>query len=357
MITSNKVIKFLFYLLTAIIILFAIFFYKSVISHFVFALLFVFLFNPFIGIIERLGIKRTYAVILFYLFFFVNVVLIANVFIPTLTKQFKSFLAFFSNTLGQTNLEFSQLPYLAKFESFYDKIQLLFPFFDIDDLKNNLVDYLGNLMQRIPNMLVSYTGNLFKLVTYLISVPIVSFFILKDHVFIKKSLYSLIPNKYFEISIIIIDKIKDTIGTYLRALLLEMLIVSTLCSIILTALNIRYGIIIGIMAGVLNVVPYLGPFTGFVVAGLTVYLADGFTFKLILTLVCMIGANMVDNTMIYPLVMGSKTKIHPSVILLSVLAGGLTFGLIGMLLAVPTIFLTTGVLKLLYKSLKDFEMI
>jgi predicted PurR-regulated permease PerM len=55
--------------------------------------------------------------------------------------------------------------------------------------------------------------------------------------------------------------------------------------------------------------------------------------------------------------MGNKTKIHPAVIILSVLAGGITFGLLGMLLAVPSVFLATGVLTLLYKSLKQFEII
>ena len=167
----------------------------------------------------------------------------------------------------------------------------------------------------------------------------------------------MIPNKYFEITIIILDNIKDTIGTYIRAIFTEMIILATLASIILSCLGIKFAILIGILTGVLNVIPYLGPFTGFVLGALTVIFTGGSTQLLLLTLLCMWLLNTLDNTVIYPLVMGKNTNIHPAIVILSVLAGGLTFGLIGMLLAVPTVFLVTTTITLLYKNLKQFEII
>jgi predicted PurR-regulated permease PerM len=355
---NNKAFKIIYIVFTAIVVCFGFYFYKSILSYLIIALFFVTIFNPLINLIERLGIKRTWAVLIFYVIFFLNIILLANVFIPKLLEQIKNFTAILMNFLNQEKLESTdQLTYLAKIQGIYEQLKALLPFVDFDNIKSNFLDKTISLVGKIPDLIISYSGNVFKIITYLISVPIISFFILKDQIFLKKKIYSLIPNKYFEISIIIIDKVKDTIGTYLRALLIEMCILSTLASIILSVLGIRFAILIGILSGVLNVIPYLGPFTGFVLGGLTVMLTGGSTTLLVLTLICMFGLNTMDNTIIYPLVMGNKTKIHPAVIILSVLAGGITFGLLGMLLAVPSVFLATGVLTLLYKSLKQFEII
>jgi predicted PurR-regulated permease PerM len=66
---------------------------------------------------------------------------------------------------------------------------------------------------------------------------------------------------------------------------------------------------------------------------------------------------ILDNAVIYPTVMGKNTKMHPIIIILTVIAGGIAFGLFGMMIAVPTLFLIKELVRLLYKNLKQFEII
>ena len=355
--TSNKLMKFLFYSFAIFIFIIAIYFYKTVISYLVLSVLFAVLFNPLVVLIEKVGIKRGVAVFIFFIILGINLVLIGNVFIPNLIKQLTSFATAYTNFIYQTNLDYNQLPYIANFQNIYEKIQEFLPFIDFESMADRFFERTAEWIEKIPNFLVSFSGSLVKVFTYFLAIPIVTFFLLKDHILLKKYFYSIVPNKYFEITVIIMDKIKETIGTYFRAVITEMCIISTLFSIALSILGVKFAVLLGISYGILNAIQYVGPVIGFTIAGLTVILTGGSTSLLITTLIVMFILNSFENMVIYPLVMGNKTKIHPAVIILSVLAGGFTLGFIGIILAVPTVFLLSTVIKLLYKSLKQFEMI
>jgi len=354
---KSKIVRTVYYLFALSVFIFGIIFYKSAFSYMLFALIFSFLFNPVITAIERLGIKRTWAVLIFFVVFFLNVYLIGSLLLPVLIRQIISFGDSLWVFINQQDLNLYQIPYWENIEIMMANIKDVLPFVDFDGMRNTIVEYLNSFIERIPSFIGALAGNVFRIITYLISVPIISFFILKDQVLLKKKFYALIPNKYFEISILLIDKIRDSVGTYIRAIFTEMVILATLTSIVLSILGIKFAVLIGILAGVLNIIPYLGPFTGFILAGLTVILTGGSTQQLLVTLLCMWLINTLDNSVIYPLVMGKNTNINPAIVILSVLAGGLTFGLIGMLLAVPTVFLLSTILSLLYRNLKQFEII
>ena len=354
---QNKILKIIFFLVLFTLLGLGFFFYKKVLLHFLLSLLFVFFANPIVNSIEQLGVKRTFAVLIFFVLFILSIFFLGSLIIPILTKQIRSFTQDYMNFISQENLDIFQLPYLANIQIIFDKIQNIFPFINFDNMINSLLERSNNFFERIPNIILGYTANVVKIFSYLFTIPIISFFILKDKVFIKKQLYGLIPNKYFEISVIIIDKIKGTIGIYLRALFIECSIVGILATIVLTSLGVSFGFLIGILAGIMNVIPYLGPTIGIFIGGLSVILSGGSLSLLVWTVIGMCLVQAVDNAFVYPLVMGKNTNIHPVVVLLSIVAGGISFGLIGMLLAVPTVFLVSVVLTLLYKSLKQFEFI
>jgi len=315
------------------------------------------LLHPLVVLIERIGIKRSLSVLIIFLMLGVNLVLIGNVFIPILIKQLSSFATIYTNFIFKTNLDLNHLPYIENFQSLYEKAQEFLPFIDFENISDRFFESSTEFIQKIPNYLISLSGNFVKIFTYLFAIPIITFFLLKDYVYIKKYFYTSVPNKYFEISVILIDKIKVSIGTYLRAIFIEMIIISTLFSVALSILGIKFAILVGISYGILNAVQYIGPFIGFTIGGLTVILTGGSSSTLISTLLLMFTLNVIDNSIIYPLIMGSKTKIHPIIIILSVIAGGFAFGFLGIILAVPTVFLLSTIIKSLYISLKQFDII
>jgi predicted PurR-regulated permease PerM len=101
----------------------------------------------------------------------------------------------------------------------------------------------------------------------------------------------------------------------------------------------------------------MGPLIGIILGVVTVILTGGSGNLIFFTILGMWCVQIIDNAFVYPLVMGKTTNLHPIIIVLTVTAGGISFGLFGMLLAVPTLFLIVTLFQVLYKNLKQFEII
>lgn len=335
----------------------SVYFYKNIISYVMISLIFVYFFNPVVGLFENLGISRLLAVLLLYVLIFSGLFFIAYFLIPILFRQLLSMATAFNDFISMKNLEIMQLPYLANLQSILEKLQQWFPFIDLGSIINKFKQLSNDFVKDIPSYLITYSGNIVNFLSYFITVPVISFFILKDQIYFRKSLFEMVPNRYFELVVLIIDKIDKTIGNYLRTLLIEVIIVGFMTSVVLSLLGVKYGILIGVMAGLFNAIPYLGPLSGVILACISVILTGKPMSTMIYTIFGMWGVQLIDNNVIYPLVMSKGTEIHPLYILLTVIAGGVTFGVIGMFVSVPALYLIRGVMQVLYKNLKDFEII
>jgi len=354
---KNRLAKAIYLLIALTITAFAVYFYQSVLTYFLLAALFSFIFNPLVSLIENLGIKRVFAVLIFYIIFFLNVYLLGSLFIPIIVKQINSFGTMYSNFIKQPDSDINQFKYLANISDIWENIKELFPFIDFDNVKAMLLEKSLVFIEKIPNIIISYSSNVFRLFSYMAFVPIISFFLLKDHIHLKNSIFSLIPNKYFEITLIIFDKINVTVGKYLRALIIQTSIILTLDCIVLTLVGVRFGLLVGFIAGILNMIPFLGPLIGIILGALTVVLTGGSAKMIIWTILGMWCVQLIDNSVVYPTIMGRNTNMPPVVIVLTVIAGSMTYGVLGMLLAVPTVFLTKELIRVVYKNLKQFDIL
>ena len=131
-----------------------------------------------------------------------------------------------------------------------------------------------------------------------------------------------------------LSEINQVLSTFVKGAMIDSLIIAFLSSVVLTALQVDYAVIIGLLDGVLNIIPYFGPFFGmlpaFAVAAVTAGPLHGMFAVFGLFVVQQIDANY-----IYPKVVGGSTGLHPLFVLLSVSLFGSFFGIGGMLLAVP----------------------
>jgi predicted PurR-regulated permease PerM len=114
-------------------------------------------------------------------------------------------------------------------------------------------------LTEILNSLVSFTGNIFITT---IAVFFISFFLLFDKGLIRRAVLSIVPNKYFELSVTAFDKIKILLSNYLNGLVLQMLSIFILVSAGLSLFGVKYAITIAIFTAVANLIPYLGPILG-----------------------------------------------------------------------------------------------
>ncbi|MBC86104.1 MAG: hypothetical protein CL677_02905 [Bdellovibrionaceae bacterium] len=198
--------------------------------------------------------------------------------------------------------------------------------------------------------------------------PFVFIFLLFDNGQILKFFVRLIPNKFFELSLRIVDEVDTAIGNYLRGTFLECALVGGTIGLglFLVGLDLKIALGIGAIAGIANAIPFLGPVIGLVVGlgyGLIVEEIDpvlGFVTLdgLFLAIVAVvIIAQLLDNSVFQPVVLGSAVNLHPLVVIVGVMGGSTIFGFAGMLLAIPAIVIFKVVTETLFKEMKAYRII
>ncbi len=137
-------------------------------------------------------------------------------------------------------------------------------------------------------------------------------------------------------------RLNRAIGGFFRGQLMVALLVGALCSTFLGIIGLKFWFLIGMIAGLFNVVPLIGPWIGGI-PGVTIALTTSSPIKAVLVVLIMVGVQQIDNHFITPQVMQRAVQLHPAAVMLALLAGGTLAGFFGLLLAVPV----TAVLKIL----------
>ncbi len=177
-------------------------------------------------------------------------------------------------------------------------------------------------------------GTILHIGLVLVLAPIIAFYLLIDLPNSARGMQALIPpNLQGEVSYVG-RKLSHAIGSYFRGQLAVALIVGIMCSVGLTVIGLKFSFIIGMIAGLFNVVPLIGPWIGGV-PGVIIALTTGSPLQALLVVAVMVGVQQIDNHFITPQVMQRAVSLHPSVVMLSLLAGGALGGFVGLLLAVP----------------------
>lgn len=180
---------------------------------------------------------------------------------------------------------------------------------------------------------------------------IVSIYLLIDKKYFlqlwNKSIKLLFPKKSEGLNGVLRD-CDSVLSQFIRGVLLDALIVAILASAGLTISGLQFGVLIGIFAGVCNVIPYFGPILGMIPAFIVGFLTDGFWQGAIAVIILLV-IQQVDGSLIYPKVVGSSTGLHPLFVLLAVAIAGMVGGLAWMILAVPI----AGIIQLFVKKWAD----
>lgn len=167
--------------------------------------------------------------------------------------------------------------------------------------------------------------------------PVIAFYVLLDLPQLRETSKSLIPTPYRDEVVHVGTKLNVAVGGFLRGQLFVALIVGVLSSIGFWAIGLPFWLLIGMIAGALNIIPFVGPWVG---GGLGVLVALVVTRDPATALWAAgvaLGVQQIDNNFISPTVLRATVRLHPAVIILSLLAGGATGGLWGVLLAVPLV--------------------
>lgn len=208
-------------------------------------------------------------------------------------------------------------------------------FLNIPDL--NLTDKISEMLVSLGNELLSNLMGIFSLLTNFILLPFIVFFLLKDWRDIKKRIISLVPNRYFEFTLNLLYKIDLQLGNYLRGQTLDAFIIGILSTGALILLGVKHALLIGAFAGLANLIPYVGPFCGAIVAILVNLIETGDLGSIFYIAMAFGVVQLLDNAVVQPAVIARTVNLPPLMVLFGVIIGGKFFGILGMLLSVPVV--------------------
>lgn len=298
----------------------------AVFTPFIIALAFAYILNPVVLWLQQRRLHRTVAVLIIYLTFFGLLFALVAHFapvvsgevshlaqrIPWYTQQAQKFLRGFYNATDSLRLP----------ESVQEAIEN-----SLADIEKGLVDYLS----RIPQMTTDVARAIFNLALVLI----LTFYLLKDFEMVKDSFYLVLPRKSRTRARKILHEIDHSLGKYIRGQLLISLIIAFTTYLSLLLLGVDFALILGLLAGATNIIPYFGPFIGAVPAVIVALLKSP-TLALKTAIVFFI-IQQAEGHFIAPQVLGKSLGLHPVVVILALLVGGQFFGIVGMMVAVPVV--------------------
>ncbi len=188
-------------------------------------------------------------------------------------------------------------------------------------------------------------------------IPFVTFFFLKDGVLLQHSVLRWVPNRYFEITLTIWDQVGQTLGRYLRALVVQCTLVAAVASALLYLTGLNYALAVGLFAGLANSIPYFGPVVGFV-AGTVVGIAQTGDLSMVPAVFVAMGfTQLIDNLFFHPLIFSRAAQAHPLIILVVVLVGAQLGGIVGMLVAIPVATTLRVIVEQVTWSLRNYQIV
>ncbi|WP_412069762.1 AI-2E family transporter [Rubrivirga sp. IMCC43871] len=200
-------------------------------------------------------------------------------------------------------------------------------------------------LARIPALVggaLRQVGALLGLVTTAALVPVLLFFTLKDFPTLSASLVRLLPR--YDGRRTYLDRAATVFGSYVRGVLVISAASAVLVAVPLTLFGVPYALLLGLAAGLLNLIPSLGSVLTYVL-GVALMLAFGTWTDLLIVLAVLAVQAVIEQAVLTPNIMSAQVGLHPVVILLALFVAGALFGLLGLVLAVPGAALVAGVVR------------
>jgi len=292
---------------------------------FVAALFVVYLFEPVIVILQRRGMDRGKAFLALLCLTLIGIMVVLTV--------MPSWLRF--ESLGGSSATFTERlsRQLGDLEHWADsRFPMLTSIRIGDQITTRAAAVATRFFEQVPGLVTSFLINL-------LLVPFIAYFMVRDGKAVKRRIVELVPNRYFEMTLIMFNRVDQQIGGYLRGRLIECILVGMTQALGMGIASVfvdqRYILLIAGVCGITNMIPYLGPVMG-TIFGAFLYLGAGLPMSAIYGLIAAsAGAHIVDNIVIAPAVLSHNVDLHPLTVALVLVIGGELLGTLGLLIAIP----------------------
>ena len=295
------------------------------------------LLNPFVSFLSKKGIKRIWGTVISYVILLSIISLLLGSLIPLLYNQITDFIESIPSVFNSIKI------WINQFFDQFGKIDQL----NIDTAKEGLFNSINNfgngLTNTLPQTIISLTGSLISGIGVFLIGLVIGFYFLLSFDNIGHNITKLLPSNIKKPTLEIGTEINKSLRNYVNGAIIDSLVVFLASSISFAIIGIKAPLLFGFFCGLMNVIPYAGPYIGGAPAVIVAF-SQGLPLG-IATLIAIVIIQTIEGNILQTLIMSKTTKLHPITIIVGLLIFGYFFGIVGMLLSTPII----GIIKILYQ--------
>ena len=312
---------------------------RGVLLPFVAGMAIAYLLDPLADRLEQWGLSRAWATSLLTAVFFLLLFLLGLIVVPVLYGQIVGFLEHLPDYVREVRDSFlplaralsERLPFVGEPSSVWQAAS---------GLAQRSIGVLGNAAVRVWGGSLAF----FNLISLLLITPVVSFYLLRDWDRIVAYIDALLPVQHAGVIREQARRIDEVLAGFVRGQAMLGLALGVIYATGLSLIGLEFGLVIGLATGLLSFVPYLGMVIGLLLALIVGTLQWGLdSVHLALVVAILLLGQVAESAFLQPRLLGSNVGLHPVWVIFGVLAGGMLFGFVGVLLAVP-VTATVGVL-------------
>lgn len=301
-------------------------FFSTLLIPFLVAGFLFYLFNPLINLMTKAHIPRAGAITFVFLVVIGLIGLLIATIIPNLIDQITQLVTGLPALLKNLRTELSELSRYRWYQQF--GVAKLIAKLKVEPA-TILPKILGGFTSGVPSLIGSVAGTVISVIT----IPVLLFYMLKDGERLVPAVQRMFPDKYQTEISTVFTRMSSTLSHYIAGQAIECLFVGSFTFIGYLIIGMPYAFLLGFIAGVVTIIPYLGPYIG-IAPALMVALTQGWG-KVVLVIVVVLIVQQTDGNLIYPNVIGRSLDIYPLTIIVLLLVAGNLWGILGTILAVP----------------------
>lgn len=344
----DRTLRRVFFLAGIVLLLWVLYLLKPVVIPFVAAFLIAYLFSPLVDKLHQYGLPRWLSIS--FVFVGIGVVLTLAIWylVPLIWEQLVYARDKIPKVIGWVNSSF--LPWLS---STFNLVEMEL---DTDQISAAVMDYVqtnysADSIQTVALRIAQSGMNFIQIGGTVVLIPIIAFYFLLDWDRMLDNLRRLIPRPYEQSTLRIVGECHRVLGAFVKGQFLVMFLLGVVYAVGLQVIGLEVGLIIGMIAGLCSIIPYLGFAVGIIAAVTASFFQFGldWTHLLLVGVVFMIG-QVVEGYILQPFLLGDKIGLSPVAVVFAVLAGAQLAGFLGMLIALPV----AAVIVVLLRHVRDY---
>jgi len=299
------------------------------------AVIIAYLLEGFVTMVERMRIPRIIAVVVVFAVFMTILLILTVVLLPLLSQQVGQFLQQLPSMIATGQTELMRLP--EKYPDILSEQQ-------IKQVIDNLGNELTNLIQQLFSLSLASVRGAISILIYLVLVPLLVFFFLKDKQKLILWFTDLLPEES-ELAYRVWQEVNVQTGNYIRGKIYEICIVWSVTYVTFILFGLQFSMLLAFFVGLSVIVPYVGATVMFVPVALIAYFQWGWSTDFAYVMLALSIIQLLDGNLLVPLLLSEVVNLHPVAIIVAVLVFGGLFGIVGLFFAIPLATLVHSIMK------------